>query len=92
MSFLAESYQRLRLPAPTFWRKLRRRALAAAATLGTATAGLALLPQDHPMVRVGTYIIGGVTLMLTGAATVASLAVDDASQLPTELPPSDPPL
>ncbi|UOR06233.1 hypothetical protein MUN82_03855 [Hymenobacter aerilatus] len=94
MNFLTESYHRLRLPSPQFWRKLRARALVAAGTLGTATAGLAMLPQDNPLVHIGTYCIAGLTLMLTGAATVASLAVDDAAQLPAEptnsLPPTTP--
>ena len=74
---------RLQAPTPQFWRKLRTRSLAAAAVIGTASGTLASLPQENAFVKLATYALGGLSLMLTGAATVASLAVDDPDQLPT---------
>lgn len=56
--------------------------------LGTASGTLASFPQESAFVKLATYALGAVSLLLTDAATVASLAVDDPEQLP---PPSTPP-
>jgi hypothetical protein len=78
---------RLKAPTPAFWRKLRSRCLVAAGTLGGATATLAVLPQENPAVKLLTYGTAALTLMLTGAATVASLACDsDPSTEPYNTP------
>lgn len=71
---------RLAAPSPKFWIKLRKRCTAAAGGLTLATAGLAAIP-GIPQIIVTT--LGYIVAMLSGAAAVSFLAVDDPSELPT---------
>jgi hypothetical protein len=82
---IAELKARLHLPTPRFWKLLRARCIYAASTLGLATVGFAALPQEHVLVKLGTYMVGGGTMVLIGIATASALAVTDPDCIPVEI-------
>jgi hypothetical protein len=89
LPFFTELSHRLTLPTPTFWKRLQKRTAATSAAFTTLTVAVASLSSLPPIIPTAC---GYIAASFGAIAAACSLAVDDATQLPTAepTPPSEP--
>ncbi len=86
---LAEIKARLALPTPAFLKKIQKRLAVASGSFLTLTVTLASLSSTVPGFPAFLATAAGVaTAFCGGLASACSLAVDDASQLPSAAEPA----